>query len=75
MTDPIRGADVRPSQKWYGPKEGKPVRRRRKKLTVTCKCVACGQKTERTRYELRTLATGVRCESCGGNVVEARFVT
>jgi predicted SprT family Zn-dependent metalloprotease len=47
--------------------------RGRNKRTRSCECTKCGTKSERTRYELRVLAGGVRCDQCGGNVVEKRF--
>jgi DNA-directed RNA polymerase subunit RPC12/RpoP len=51
----------------------KRKKNRPRKQTRTCVCTRCGASSERSRYQLIALAAGVRCEACGGNVVEKRF--
>jgi hypothetical protein len=43
------------------------------KLKRLCRCTRCGAESMRSRYELQARSQGVRCELCGGNVVEARY--
>jgi hypothetical protein len=48
-------------------------KKKKQQLASGCVCVSCGHKSRRTTYALRMRAGGVRCEQCGGNVVESRF--